>query len=369
MPIYMDRHDVSDVVTAEAVAQLHQQDLKIQEEFNCKGLTYWFDGNRKTAFCLVEAPNKQCLIDMHNHAHGEIPNQIIEVDVSVVESFLGRIEDPEKSHDSELNIIDDPAFRIIMYIGFSNLPFSSNKIADKGFESQARMNLLSEVFSDFEGRIVTRNHDHFIVSFNSGLQAAWCAIEVHNKFQEWEGNAGHDIVNLKTGISAGVPVTNKKLFFEEALQSAERMYHIAHSRIVVSSEVKKLCKQANSNVFVDTDLVYAMTPSDEQFLEKLMNYISETWQNPDLHVDKLGLHLGFSKSQLYRKITSLVGISPNNFIKDFRLNKAVSLIHAQTHTISEVAYETGFNSPSYFTKCFFSKYGLLPSQYQNIIAE
>lgn len=61
MPIFMDRHDVSDEVTAENVAQLHQEDLKIQHKFNCRGLTYWFDGVRKTAFCLVEAPNKEAL--------------------------------------------------------------------------------------------------------------------------------------------------------------------------------------------------------------------------------------------------------------------------------------------------------------------
>ena len=60
----MDRHDVSNEVTAEAVAQLHQEDLKIQHKFNWRGLTYWFDEERKTAFCLIDAPNKQCLIDL-----------------------------------------------------------------------------------------------------------------------------------------------------------------------------------------------------------------------------------------------------------------------------------------------------------------
>ena len=73
MPLYMDRHDVSKEVTAEIVADLHQKDLKIQHKFNCKGLTYWFDDKRKTAFCLVEAPNKAALKEMHDQAHGEFP--------------------------------------------------------------------------------------------------------------------------------------------------------------------------------------------------------------------------------------------------------------------------------------------------------
>src|SRR5665213_3651320 len=107
MPIYMDRHDVSDTVTAEHVAQLHQEDLKIQHQFGCRGLTYWFDDNRKIAFCLIEAPNAGAIERMHNTAHGQVPHRIIEVNAKVVESFLGRIEDPHKSEDTELNIIND----------------------------------------------------------------------------------------------------------------------------------------------------------------------------------------------------------------------------------------------------------------------
>ena len=61
MPLFMDRHDVSEDVTAENVAQLHQADLKIQSQFGCKGLTYWFDDVRKTAFCLIEAQDAESI--------------------------------------------------------------------------------------------------------------------------------------------------------------------------------------------------------------------------------------------------------------------------------------------------------------------
>ncbi len=110
MPIYMDRHDVSEAVTAENVAELHQQDLKIQDQFGCRGLTYWFDDKRKTAFCLIEAPDEKHLLEMHNNAHGQVPHSIIEVDASIVESFLGRIEDPVKAQNTALNIINVPRF-------------------------------------------------------------------------------------------------------------------------------------------------------------------------------------------------------------------------------------------------------------------
>ena len=92
----MDRHDVSATVTAETVAQLHQQDLKIQGQFGCRGLTYWFDSARNNAFCLIEAPDMSAIQAMHDHAHGQVPNRVIEVDTAVVESFLGRIQTRKK---------------------------------------------------------------------------------------------------------------------------------------------------------------------------------------------------------------------------------------------------------------------------------
>ena len=101
MPIFMDRHDVSDAVTAEKIAQIHQEDLKVQEEFGCRGLTYWFDDKRRTAFCLIEAPNAEAIQKMHDKAHGQVPHSIIEVESSIVESFLGRIQDPEKARGAE----------------------------------------------------------------------------------------------------------------------------------------------------------------------------------------------------------------------------------------------------------------------------
>src|SRR5882672_10055380 len=100
MPIFMDRHDVSEPVTAEDIAQLHQEDIKVQHQFDCRGLTYWFDDKRKTAFCLIEAPDADAIRNMHNHAHGQVPHSVIEVEASIVESFLGRLEDPEKAQDT-----------------------------------------------------------------------------------------------------------------------------------------------------------------------------------------------------------------------------------------------------------------------------
>ena len=116
MPIYMDFHDLPDGVTAAHVAEMHQADLKIEHKYNCRGLTYWCDERRQTAFYLIEEPNEQAIVDLHQKAHGAVPQRIIEVNDTIVESFLGRIEDPEKSQNTKLNIINDPAFRTLMVV-------------------------------------------------------------------------------------------------------------------------------------------------------------------------------------------------------------------------------------------------------------
>ena len=369
MPIYMDRHDVSDTVTAENVAQLHQQDLKIQDQFGCRGLTYWFDGKRKTAFCLVEAPDENALFEMHKHAHGQVPNQIIKVDIGIVESFLGRIEDPRFEQQSGLNIIDEPAFRVIMMTGFDDFSFKK----EKGYKTDTSVTLasclksLAAVFDRFDGRIVNQHQNDFLVSFKSVSQAIGCAVEIHNQSSEWIDADDCGQINLKTGISQGVPFSGNNAFFEDSVQTTKRFFYISNSKIVVSHEVKKLFTNENPAASFDSNLFLTLTPSDEKFLNDLMNYMEQNWQNPNLQVDDIGKNMGYSKSQLYRKMISLVASSPNNFIKYYRLNKALGLIKDLSGNVSEVAYEAGFNSPSYFAKCFYKRYGILPSEYlQNI---
>jgi AraC-like DNA-binding protein len=347
MPIYMDRHDVSEEVTAENVAQLHQADLKIQHEFGCRGLTYWFDEKRNTAFCLIEAPNSHAIEGMHSHAHGQVPHRIIEVDSNIVESFLGRIEDPVTAQNNNLNIINDPAFRTIMKIGL--------KIA-----SLNDLKSVTEVVQNFDGRIVSQSDSDVLASFVSVTNAVNCALEVQIKSKA-TANFG-----LKIGLSAGVPVTEKKIIFEDTIKSAERMRYITKAEIIVSSEVKDLYKSENSNQFIEGNQVVTLSPADELFLNQLIDFTERKWRNNELTVDDFNTHLGYSKSQLYRKMMALIGESPNNFLMSYRLDRALNFFTKETGNVSEIAFESGFSDPSYFSKCFHRKYGLSPSDYLRI---
>ncbi|MBP6286129.1 MAG: DUF4242 domain-containing protein, partial [Ferruginibacter sp.] len=100
MPIYMDVHIVPGV-KARGVAEAHHKDLMHQDEFACKCMTYWIDEERENVFCLIEAPSKEAVEELHGKAHGLIPNRIIEVSPDVVSSFLGRIYDPSEAETTD----------------------------------------------------------------------------------------------------------------------------------------------------------------------------------------------------------------------------------------------------------------------------
>jgi AraC-like DNA-binding protein len=365
MPIYMDRHDVSETVTAENVAHLHQQDVKIQDQFGCRGLTYWFDDKRKTAFCLIEAPNMEAIVKMHDKAHGQVPHSIIEVESSIVESFLGRIEDPEKAHDTEYNIINDPAFRTIMVMSLTRLTqtktdSSQFKSLLKNFNSDVR-----NILKKYEGFPVKQTDYHYLVSFKSVTNAARAAYEIRLIGKEFSKHNMREKILLKIGLDAGVPVTKKQLIFEDTIKFAERICEVVKGEIIVSAEVKDLYKNENANTFIRGKGIITLTPADEQFITLYMDYTDANWSNTNLKVDHFIKPVGCSKSQLYRKMILLTGKSPNTFIQEYRLKEALKLLSKKRGNISEIAFEAGFSSPSYFTKCFKKKFGLLPAIYLN----
>lgn len=361
MPIYLDRHDMPDEITAEHVAEMHQMDLKVQHEYGCRGFTYWFDDKRKSGFCLIEAPNKEAIKKMHDQAHGGVPSQIIEVDESFLESFLGRIVDPEKAANTKLNIINDPAFRILMVISIKDSSFGKNKTNNTIIKNLN--NTISKIIQRSEGRIVENKQCSFLASFKSVSNAIMSALDIQTKFKKQIKEKISDGIDLNIALNSGVPVTEKESIFEDTISLAERMCDVAQGLVVVSSEVSELYEIENINTSINKEVINILNPREEKFLNHLMDFTEKTWNKTDFKVDDFGKNLGLSKSQLYRKLKSLTGKSPNTFIKEYRLDRAISMLDKQENNISEIAFETGFNSPSYFSKCFLDTYGVLPSNF------
>lgn len=100
---------------------------------------------------------------------------------------------------------------------------------------------------------------------------------------------------------------------------------------------------------------------DKDFVTRFKNLVEKHISNSDLSVEEIGREMGMSRVQLYRKLKSLTNYSPNELIRITRLKKAHSIISSQDKSISEVAYEVGFTSPSYFAKCYKDYFGESPT--------
>ena len=108
----------------------------------------------------------------------------------------------------------------------------------------------------------------------------------------------------------------------------------------------------------------SISTKDEEFLNKLVAIIDENINNSKLNIDFLCKEIGFSKSQLYRKMKGLVGQSANEFIRSIRLSRAAYLLKNSNLNISEITYKVGFNDLQYFRICFKKQYKMTPSEYR-----
>lgn len=107
---------------------------------------------------------------------------------------------------------------------------------------------------------------------------------------------------------------------------------------------------------------------DSTFYNRFLEILNEGMGNQDLNVDMIASQMGLERSQFYRKIKSLTNYAPVELIRRLRLQRGHELLISTEKTISEIAYEIGFSTPAYFTKCYRDAYGETPSQARTKLA-
>ncbi len=362
MPIYMDVHDVQG---AEAIdlAEAHRKDMLIQGKYRCNCMTYWFDEVKGNAFCLIEAPDKSAMTGMHKESHGLVPNKIIEVNNDVVEAFLGRTGDPEDAEitDTGLKVFSETAFRVILVTEIRDPVLIQHGLGErKTKELQTKMNsVIRRELSAHAGREVEHAGSGFIASFKSAAKAVSCALAIQKNLSSAEKKS----CDFKIGIGAGDPVSKSDKVFGDTIQLARHLCSISRdgSQVVISKAVKELL--TTEQITKNKKDIHSLLPQDEAFLESLFGNLEKNWQESDYTVTEFCRLLSMSKSQLYRKTIALWDLSPVQLLKDFRLNKAMELLKGNRLNVSQATFDSGFTSPSYFTKCFKKKFGLLPAAY------
>jgi DNA-binding response OmpR family regulator len=109
----------------------------------------------------------------------------------------------------------------------------------------------------------------------------------------------------------------------------------------------------------------AITSTDERFLNKVMEVMDANIDNEMFSVKQLGENVSMSRSQILRKLQGLTGQSASQFIRNFRLQRAMELLKKDAGTVSEIAYKVGFGSPAYFVKCFRERHGYPPGKFKS----
>lgn len=168
------------------------------------------------------------------------------------------------------------------------------------------------------------------------------------------------IKGLKTGVDAYVC----KPFSAEVLKA--RLANLVERRrqlqqVNVRQYVEKV---ANPTGIIDHSGVRAaMSDADKAFLERLTKLLETNISSSDMGVDDVACMMGMSRSVYFKKLKSLTGLGPNDFLKSMRMKRAAKLLETKQYAIGEIAIMIGFDDPHYFSKCFKQYYGKTPTEW------
>lgn len=158
------------------------------------------------------------------------------------------------------------------------------------------------------------------------------------------------------GMELGADAYIEKPFSVEYLQACA-------SNLIQNRE--KLRQAFAESPFIAANTM-ALTKADEEFIKKLNEVIRVNYANPEFSMDDMADNLNMSRSNFYRKIKGVLDLSPNEFLRLERLKKAAQLLKEGENRVNEICYMVGFNSPSYFAKCFQKQFGVLPKDFTNV---
>jgi signal transduction histidine kinase/DNA-binding response OmpR family regulator/ligand-binding sensor domain-containing protein len=139
--------------------------------------------------------------------------------------------------------------------------------------------------------------------------------------------------------------------------------NILKARIKNLIDLRKQLHQSFNREMTRQPVEISMSTIDKEFVKKLKTVIEENLSDPEFNVNDMSNKLNMSQPTLYRKIQALSGESPTDFIRSYRLKWASQLLESNFGSVTEVAFEVGFSSRAYFTKCFKDKFHRLPSSY------
>ena len=184
---------------------------------------------------------------MHHEAHGDVPNEIIEVNPEAVKAFLGRIEDPPLPPDlpaSTSEPLMESALRTILFTDMEGSTTMTTTLRDSKAMELLRTHdgIIRDILRNHNGNEIKHTGDGFMVSFSSASRAVECAISIQKSFTSFNKKDPIAPINIRIGITAGEPVTEGQDLFGSTVQLASRICNHANpEQILVTRVIQDLC--------------------------------------------------------------------------------------------------------------------------------
>jgi DNA-binding response OmpR family regulator len=243
--------------------------------------------------------------------------------------------------------------------------------------------------------LLVEDNEDFLLYLKENLRECFNIVEAVNGREGWQKtlSAHPDIIvsDINMPVMNGIELCKKikqdkrtrhiPVVLLTALTSEEQQIHGIETGAadymtkpfnfdILVSKIKNLLRQQQSfkqtftrQVAVKTTDVQIASP-DEKFVQDALAIVEKNISNAAFSVEELSRALLLSRAAVYKRLFVLTGKTPIEFIRSVRLQRAAQLLEKSRMTVAEVAYETGFNNPKYFSKYFKAEYGKLPSAWQ-----
>lgn len=189
-------------------------------------------------------------------------------------------------------------------------------------------------------------------------------IELCNKLKTDERTSHIPIILLTAGVGEDHELLGLQSGADDFITKPFKL-KILQARVDNLIGNRKMLRTRYSHELILEAKDIALTPTDEMFLNKLQSVLDDNLSDPHFNAVAFCEKLAMSRMQLHRKLLAYTGLSTTAFIRSQRLKQAVHILRTSDASISEIAYAVGFNTPSYFIKCFKETYKKTPTEYQD----
>jgi AraC-like DNA-binding protein len=345
MPLFIDLH-VGNGLNSDLIKACHLADKSIQDQYGVRYLQVIFNESQGCLFCIMEGPDKESCERVHRESHGNTACNLSEITNGDFSTLMANKQkdafDFTLNHDGTL----DTGNRAVLAINFLGPP---------QHDADAK-EVIIKTLAKFEGRAGQSIGNESLAIFETCTTALKAAKNIREQIIDAKLP-----VEVRMGLTVGLPLKETGNFFEDASQSARCFSFISENGQITACS--KVVQFYDGDIKSEPSFLKILSPNDEKFIKHMKVCVEQVWNNSDITMPDFTRDVGVSKSQLTRKIRALTGLSPKDFLNEVRLRNSVSIMKDEGRNVSQAAMEIGFSNPSYFTKLFRKRFGRAPSDF------